>query len=312
MDKQNLSVIVIFVLSVLALGAVFAFIAIQNETGNRAINLTNVVSINNNTISQKDIVIIKDGKIENEQLIDKFIEEAVAENNENKELNIVQDEKIIKVTYTPGEYASAMLKQSQGEDIATGVFDGSTESKKNAYGYYTLFVNDEIQGEFPLIGHHIKRTTSNDTIILYFDAPLIDYATIPEICRYNLKSSNYTKKFYMVYNQRKDLGIKTVFNTGEYEVKTFGGDVQVVIDDDMVYNLEDALSKKVITPDDILEQAKIDAKYGICQSDSYDDGGSTEFMYKDFTILKLNTLDGDKDLVIGMKGQIIDLYNKNK
>ena len=80
----------------------------------------------------------------------------------------------------------------------------------------------------------------------------------------------------------------------------------------MVYNLEDALSKKVITPDDILAQARIDTKYGICQSDAYYDGGSTDFMYKDFTILKLNTLNGDKDLVIGFQGQIIDSYNKNK
>ena len=80
----------------------------------------------------------------------------------------------------------------------------------------------------------------------------------------------------------------------------------------MVYNLEDALKQKVITPNDILEQSKTDGKYGICDGDSYYDGGSMEYRYNDFTILKLNTLDGDKDLVIGMRGQIIDLYNKNK
>ena len=55
--------------------------------------------------------------------------------------------------------------------------------------------------------------------------------------------------------QRKDLGIKEVFDYGEYKVKTFGGDV---------------------------------------------------------TLLKLNTLDGDKDLIIGMGGQIINSYNKNR
>ena len=304
MDKQNLNVILIFVLSVLALVGVFVFLTTQTETSNTAINLSNAVSLEDNAIINNDTVIIKDGKIENEQLIDEFIEEAVATNNVNKELNIVQDDKNIKVTYTPGEYAVV--------DFARSVDDGTFESKKKVYGYYTLFVNDEIQGEFPRTGHFIKRRVSNDTVILYFDAPLIEYETMPEICRYSLESSNYTKKFEISYNQRKDLGIKTVFDAGDYSVMTFGGDVLVVIEGDMVYNLEDALNSKVTTPDDILEQAKIDLKYGVCEGRFFKDGGSIEYGYSNFTILKLNTGNVDKDLVIGMRGQIIDLYNKNK
>ncbi len=304
MDKQNISVIVIFVLSVLALAGVFVFLTIQNETSNTAINLSNTIPLEDNVIGKNDAIIIKNGKIENEQLIDEFIEEMNATNNENKELNIVQDDKEIKLTYTPGEYDQVEFVRS--------VDDGTFESKKKVYGYYTLLANDEIQGEFPRIGHSIKRTVSNDTVLLYFDAPLIEYETMPEICRYSLESSNYTKKFEISYNQRKDLGIKTVFDAGDYSVKTFGGDVQIVIEGDMVYNLEDALNSKAITPDDILEQAKIDLKYGVCEGRFFRDGGSIEYGYSDFTILKLNTGNGDKDLVIGMQGQIIDSYNKNK
>ena len=40
------------------------------------------------------------------------------------------------------------------------------------------------------------------------------------------------------------------------------------------------------------------------------DGGSTEFMYEDYTILKYSTLDGLEDLVIGYKGQIINEVNR--
>jgi len=38
----------------------------------------------------------------------------------------------------------------------------------------------------------------------------------------------------------------------------------------------------------------------------YYDGGSTEYYYDDYTILKFNSLDGCKDLVIGPSGAIIN------
>lgn len=304
MDKRVLSLIVILATLFLIIIGSFIFISKQNDTNTITINSSNTTSLEENNENKKDTIIIKNGRIENEQLIDEFIEEAVITNNENKELNILQDDKKIKVTYTPGEYAEV--------ESARSIDDGTFESKKKVYGYYTLLVNDEIQGEYPLVGHNIKRSSSNGTIILYFDAPLINYATIPEICRYSLESSGHTRKFEIVYNQRKDLGIKTVFEAEEYAVKTFGGDVDIVIEGDMVYHLEDALNKKVITPDDILEQAKIDMKFGLCEGRFFKDGGSVEYGYNDFTVLKLHTGNGDNDLVIGMRGQIIDLYYKNK
>lgn len=90
------------------------------------------------------------------------------------------------------------------------------------------------------------------------------------------------------------------------------GDVTVTIDRDMVYSLEDALKEKIITAQDILEQIKADVKYGICEDHFFSDGGSIEYIYEDFTILKYNTLDENKDLIIGMKGTIINQLNKIK
>ena len=222
----------------------------------------------------------------------------------------------IKVTYTSGEYAKIMSSKNNDEEVNIPVGDGSHESNKQIYGYYTLSVNDIVKGEYALGSHTIKRITSDNIVTLYFDAPLIDYATIPEICKYNLEPSNYNKKFGLSYIQRKDLGKKYIYDTGDYLVKTFGGDVSITIENDMVYSLEDALKKNVITADDILKQAEMDSKYGICQRGYYSDGGSTEYMYnnnqENYTILKLNTLNNEKDLVIGMSGKIIDLYSKNK
>lgn len=130
-----------------------------------------------------------------------------------------------------------------------------------------------------------------------------------------LESSNYTKKFELNYYQRKDLGLKTIINHNtntdyRYSVHTLGGDVNFTIENDMVYTFEKALEEKVLTVEDILNQARIDAEYGVCEERNYRDGGSTEFMYEDYTILKYNTLEGLEDLVIGYKGPIINEANK--
>ena len=99
------------------------------------------------------------------------------------------------------------------------------------------------------------------------------------------------------------------FDNIDYGLYTFGGDVIITIEQDMVYSLEDALNEKKITIQSILDQAKLDEKYGFCDASAYDDGGSIEYRYKDYTILKFNSLDGNKDLIIGMQGSILN--NKN-
>ena len=113
---------------------------------------------------------------------------------------------------------------------------------------------------------------------------------------------------------RKDMGVnkiaeKNQFDNLDFGVYTIAGDVSITIEGDMVYSLEDALKQGVIKVQDILEQAKQDEKYRFCEEAYYQDGGSTEYRYAEYTILKYNTLDGNKDLVIGMQGSIINQMN---
>lgn len=181
-----------------------------------------------------------------------------------------------------------------------------------------MIINDNEPLKFALQDHHIARIIDDENIIVYFEAPLIDYAEIPSVCSYSIESSDYNKKFNLLYNQRKDLGIKEIYDAGDYKIKTFGGDISIIMPDgDAVYSLGDALDQKIITTEDILTRAKMDLKYGICIDRMYYDGGSIEYSYygdgnNQYTILKLNTVDGEKDLVIGMGGQILSSYNKNK
>jgi len=276
----------------------------------------------NDTVT--DMVIIKNNEISNEELIDEFIEKSGYLNVDNQEIDIIQDDTKIKLKYTSGENAKTIERykdkyEKESIPIPTTVpsSDGSYEQNKKIYGYYSLIINDELKGEYPLLSHIIKRNTDDNNVALFVDAPLIEYTEIPTICIYSLESSNYSKKYDLVYKQRKDLGIKEIFDAGDYKIKTFGGDVSIIIEGgDVVYSLEDALNQKVITPDDLLSQAKMDSKYGICQEGLYSDGGSIEYCYytpnKKYTILKLNALDSEKDLIIGMGGQILNSYNKNK
>lgn len=284
-------------------------IILKRQDNNEIKNISEL----NKILFEDNVVIIKNNEIKNENLIDEFIENAIYSNIESQEINIIQDNTKIKVKYIPGEYA----KDSDEKNITMSIGDGSFESNKKIYGYYSLIIDNEIKGEYPLNSYTIKRNISDNNVTLYFDTPLIEHTTIQEICKYSVETSNYNKKYTLLYKQRKDIGIKNIYDAGEYLVKTFGGDVDITIENDMVYKLEDALDKKIITPEDIINQAKMDLKYGICQKYYYNDGGSIEYSYfgeleNQYTILKLNTLDNDKDLIIGMSGQIINLYNENK
>lgn len=256
----------------------------------------------------KDTVIITDGKIENENLIDEFIKETSG--GVSKKLNLIVKEnnieKNIELTFVPSEMG--------GREATLGYVPETKEDYFKFYGYYILSINGEEKTKNDALRWIIKRINQNGKLTLSLNN-IIHTSEFTNICEYDLEGSNYVQKFKINYNQRKDLEIKTIIdkNTSdqyEYSVYTFGGDVTITIDGDKVYSIEDALSQNVISGEDILEQAKIDEKYGLCEEGCYMDGGSTEYLYSNYTILKCNTLNENKDLYIGMSGQILSQINK--
>ncbi len=262
------------------------------------------------------VVVIKDGNINNEILIENFLNSAAINSSEEQNLIIheytSEDEYVIKeLKFVPGTYS-----ENVQED---GTMTTNIDNMEELYGHYIYTINnDESTARTFNYRWWLKRNTENDIVNLRFETSpysLIDVTEFPVICSYSLDSSNYTNKFELNYHQRKDKGLKTIIdhNTNteyEYSVHTLGGDVDFTIENDMVYTLEKALEENIVTVEDILNQATMDADYGICEEGGYSDGGSTEFMYEDYTILKYSTLDGLEDLVIGYKGQIINEVNK--
>ena len=190
----------------------------------------------------------------------------------------------------------------------------TTEEYEEGYGYYRIVVNGEETGRYDVWHWHMRRVTKDNTVQVIMEPYLIEVTEFPVICEYSLESSNYEKKFELTYMGRKDMGVKKIaeknqFDNLDFGIYTIAGDVSITIEGDMVYSLEDALKQGVIKVQDILEQAKQDEKYRFCEEAYYQDGGSTEYRYAEYTILKYNTLDGNKDLVIGMQGSIINQMN---
>ncbi len=121
--------IVIFIIAIFC-GVCFALFI--NKTSQNNISndvLKNEISLENEEIIRNDIVIIKAGNIQNENLINEFINNI---KDEEIELKIKSDEDIIKVKYIPRE-----------NNTENYVGDGSFESNKKVNVYYILTKNGE-------------------------------------------------------------------------------------------------------------------------------------------------------------------------
>ncbi len=305
--KKRLKILVGIMIAFMTIGGMVLLVKykLREENLNKEVSKNTLIEVQNQN-REKDIVKIIDGKIENEDLIDEFINEVAKEKESILKIEVKEDniEKNLEVAFVPSE-----------QETNTTEFNvpDTEEYYQKAYGYYKLSINGEEKARHNKLSWNLGRGTREDKVILYFNTHA-ELEEIPIICEYDLDSSNYEKKFELNYHQRKDLGIKTIIDKKladkyNYSVLTFGGDVTITIEKDMVYKLEDAIEQNIITVEDILNQAKIDEKYGICESGYYEDGGSIEYCYPEYTILKYDTLDGNQDLYIGMRDQIINQLN---
>ncbi|MCI8867552.1 MAG: copper amine oxidase N-terminal domain-containing protein [Anaerotignum sp.] len=88
--------------------------------------------------------------------------------------------------------------------------------------------------------------------------------------------------------------------SSSYSLYYYGlSDVSITIDGQTL-PLAQALQEGKLTPQDILQKGWQDVENKEIWGDSYRDGGSVCFIYKDFTIIKFHTLDGLRDLYIGI------------
>lgn len=86
----------------------------------------------------------------------------------------------------------------------------------------------------------------------------------------------------------------------DYNIYGYDGIVNIKIAG-KEYSLKEALLENKITMEEIIEKASKDEKDGKITAEMYKDGGSMEYHYDNYTIIKFATLSGNGDVYIGTK-----------
>ena len=173
--------------------------------------------------------------------------------------------------------------------------------------------NEEIRKSADKIS--IGLGENNDTLyeigtnikITYDGTVMESYPAQINATKIELKSAD---NFEIVFKERQPIDsynrIYAILDKSEtdkynYSIYAYEGSVNIVIDE-QEYTLREALLENKITMEEIIAKANKDLPDAI----SYDDGGSIEYHYENYTIIKFHTLDGNRDVYIGTKNMTIN------
>lgn len=167
---------------------------------------------------------------------------------------------------------------------------------------------------FPIDEYSIVEDFLGETKYLYFENRNKDFNSRVFICScYN--NLEYNNDFQIIFKARRDMGIDKIIEKGtylDYNVYTFAGDVFVKIDDKEI-PLHAAIINKQIDPQDIIDNCTLDVKNkknNVVSSEA-NDGGTRKYRYdlaspEPFSVIKCHTLDGNRDLYIGVPNMEFD------
>lgn len=215
--------------------------------------------------------------------------------NEIDEVNETQDNTINEKIYN----FFATVIESKQNYILVQPLEGEEELKSS--DKISIGLGENNDAIYP-VGTTVKITYNG--MIMETDPAKIDAIKI------ELKSAD---NFELIFNGRKDMGIKTIISKNEtdkysYNIFSLGGDIEINIDNTK-YDLREALLNNKITMEEIIVKANKDLENEIIKGDMYKDGGSMIYRYEEYTILKYHTLDGNRDVYIGVPYMTInDIY----
>lgn len=91
----------------------------------------------------------------------------------------------------------------------------------------------------------------------------------------------------------------------DYNIYVYEGSVNILINGKEM-SLREALLNNKITMNEIIAKANEDLRNKKIKGDMYRDGGSIEYKYENYTIIKFHRLDGKRDVYIGTKDMTIN------
>ena len=207
-----------------------------------------------------------------------------------KTINIIK-EYLFRGTITQVEENLFFVEPDENEDI-----------RKSADKVMVQKLKNDTNVKFE-VGERVKITYDGDVMETY---PVQIKAT---------KIEKLVDTFTLVFYQKtaiKPKQVEKIISKGEiegidYNVYSFEGNIAINLNSDNAeltensISLRDALLQDKITMEEIIEKANKDFPNII----SYDDGGSKEYHYPTYTIIKLNKLMGNRDVYIGSKDMTI-------
>ena len=150
-----------------------------------------------------------------------------------------------------------------------------------------------------MVGTTVKITYDGTIMSTY---PLQIHAT-----KIELKSA---ENFEILFKERQPIDsynkVYAILDKSEtekynYTIYAYDGSVNIKIDG-KEYSLKEALLENRITMEEIIKKANEDFPNAV----SYDDGGSMEYHYENYTIIKCHTLNGNRDVYIGTKSMTLN------
>ena len=112
----------------------------------------------------------------------------------------------------------------------------------------------------------------------------------------------------------KDLGnnnVKMIAKKGSkmpFDIYTVGMEFKLKLDG-KEYSVKDAISNGILDEDKLLQKLEQDKKDNKSTSEMYKDGGTIIYRYKDYSIVKYNTVDGDEDMYFTREKDLESLEN---
>lgn len=120
---------------------------------------------------------------------------------------------------------------------------------------------------------------------------------------------NGYEDFTLTVKTSEDIAAKKVLNNqelyknnSEYNLYYYGLEQVNITIGNKTMSLENALRNGKLTLDGLIIKANKDFPNAV----SYDDGGSMEYHYDNYTIIKVHKLDGNRDVYIGIKDMTIN------
>ena len=292
MKKKILIVVLVLIFIIFIIFILWAgFVSIDNYTKQRNIKIKNNITSNNSNVENlaenslaEENINIEEQEIERMRLAgipEEFFDSVVMVHNnmynfkklddfvnqvKDKNLEGLKNEAEIKiVTYTtegdPIIETVSIKKQGNTELEITNnsKFVITTDSTRDKYAAEKTVSSKEYSWlDYKLVRKYKKDETGSEIINIVLQK---NNAEDIQICGYLLNETDYKRNINITFNGRKDMGVDTILekNTLEnqdFNVYTIGGDVDIVLEGDMVYTLSEALRNKVISIDDIFRTSR--------------------------------------------------------